>query len=131
MCPLQVNIDFNKEPIGTGSNGKPVFLADIWPSTAEVAEVVEKSVLPEFFRSTYESITQGNGLWNSLAAPEGAQYAWDPQSTYIHEPPFFKGMPKDPPGGSAIKDAFCLLNVGDSITTDHISPAGAVRCTAP
>ncbi|CAI7923422.1 unnamed protein product [Closterium sp. NIES-54] len=119
-----VDIDFTTEPIGTGKDGKPVFLRDIWPTSAEVAAVVEKSVLPEFFRSTYESITRGNDLWNGLTAPEGALYDWSPASTYIHEPPFFKGITKDPPGVAPVVDAYCLLNLGDSITTDHISPAG-------
>lgn len=122
-----VNIDFATEPVGTGKDGKPVFLADIWPSSAEVAEVVEKSVLPEFFRSTYDQITRGNDLWNQLQASEGALYSWDPKSTYIHDPPFFKGITKTPPGGQGVKDAYVLLNVGDSITTDHISPAGSIH----
>ncbi|GJP56254.1 hypothetical protein CLOM_g15331 [Closterium sp. NIES-68] len=122
-----VDIDFTTEPIGTGSDGKPVFLCDIWPTSAEVAAVVEKSVLPEFFRSTYESITRGNDLWNGLTAPEGALYDWSPASTYIHEPPFFKGISKDPPGVAPVVDANCLLNLGDSITTDHISPAGSIH----
>ncbi|CAI5950883.1 unnamed protein product [Closterium sp. NIES-64] len=122
-----VDIDFTTEPIGTGKDGKPVFLRDIWPTSAEVAAVVEKSVLPEFFRSTYESITRGNDLWNGLTAPEGALYDWSPASTYIHEPPFFKGISKDPPGVAPVVDAYCLLNLGDSITTDHISPAGSIH----
>lgn len=122
-----VNIDFGSEPIGKGKDGKDVFLADIWPSSTEVAEVVEKSVLPDFFKSTYASITEGNPHWNELAAPEGSLYAWDPNSTYVHDPPFFKGMPKDPPGGHGVQDAYCLLLLGDSITTDHISPAGNIH----
>eukprot|EP00897_Mesotaenium_endlicherianum_P009974 jgi/Mesen1/9004/ME000563S08327 len=122
-----VNIDFATEPVGTGKDGKPVFLADIWPSTEEVNDVVEKSVLPDFFTSTYKSITGGNQMWNELAAPDGSLYEWDPTSTYVHDPPFFKGMSKDPPGGTGVKDAYCLLNLGDSITTDHISPAGNIH----
>jgi len=126
-----VNIDFETEPIGIGKDGKNVFLRDIWPSSEEVASVVASSVLPEMFQSTYKAITEGNAMWNSLEAPAGAQYAWDPKSTYVHDPPFFKSMTKDPPGVRSVKDAFCLLNFGDSITTDHISPAGNINKESP
>ena len=122
-----VNIDFAKEPVGVGKNGKPVFLADIWPSTEEVKALVETSVLPEFFVDTYKAITEGNSLWNGLEATEGSLYQWDPKSTYVHDPPYFKGMSKLPPGGTGVKDATVLLNLGDSITTDHISPAGSIH----
>eukprot|EP00850_Spirogloea_muscicola_P012677 SM000083S22724 [mRNA] locus=s83:146987:154121:+ [translate_table: standard] len=121
-----VDIDFESEPIGQGKDG-PVFLRDIWPTTQEVAETVEKSVLPEFFTETYKAITEGNTMWNSLPVAEGALYQWDPNSTYVHDPPFFKTMSKDAPGGHGVKDAYCLLNFGDSITTDHISPAGNIQ----
>lgn len=83
------------------------------------------------FKSTYKSITEGNDMWNQLEAPEGAQYAWDPKSTYVHNPPFFKTMTKDPPGVRSVKDAYCLLKFGDSITTDHISPAGNISKDSP
>ncbi|KAG6546247.1 hypothetical protein Mapa_012286 [Marchantia paleacea] len=126
-----VNIDFAKDPIGTGKDGKPVFLADIWPTSEEIAQVEKKAVLPEMFRSTYEAITKGNAMWNKLSSPEGDLYAWDEESTYVHEPPFFKTMTKDPPGGHGVKDAYCLLNFGDSITTDHISPAGNISKDSP
>ena len=97
-----------------------------------VPQVVEKSVLPKFFRETYESITEGNALWNQLKAPEGALYSWDTNSTYIHDPPFFKGIAKAPKPIQPVVDAYCLLNLGDSITTDHISPAGKwERLTLP
>eukprot|EP00271_Cylindrocystis_brebissonii_P013738 TRINITY_DN3392_c0_g1_i1.p1 TRINITY_DN3392_c0_g1~~TRINITY_DN3392_c0_g1_i1.p1 ORF type:complete len:993 (-),score=228.06 TRINITY_DN3392_c0_g1_i1:840-3818(-) len=122
-----VDIDFATEPIGTGKDGKPVMFADIWPTNEEVREVVEKSVLPEFFRETYKAITQGNDLWNGLSAGEGSLYQWDPNSTYVHDPPYFKGMPQEAPGGQGVKDAMVLLNLGDSITTDHISPAGSIH----
>jgi len=126
-----VNIDFETEPIGVGKGGKAVFLRDVWPSNEEVSEVVGRSVLPEMFRSTYAKITKGNEMWNQLACPQGSQYAWDPNSTYVHEPPFFKTMTKDPPGVPSVKDAYCLLNFGDSITTDHISPAGNINKDSP
>ncbi|CAM6091529.1 unnamed protein product [Calypogeia fissa] len=126
-----VNIDFEKEPIGIGKNGSPVFLRDIWPSSDEIAKVEQESVLPEMFKTTYKTITSGNEMWNKLTAPEGSLYDWDPKSTYVHDPPFFKKMTSTPPGGSPVKDAYCLLNFGDSITTDHISPAGNIAKDSP
>ncbi|PPE01907.1 hypothetical protein GOBAR_DD01047 [Gossypium barbadense] len=122
-----VDIDFDKEPIGTGKDGKSVYFKDIWPSTAEIAEAVQSSVLPEMFKSTYEAITKGNPMWNQLSVPSSTMYSWDPNSTYIHEPPYFKNMTMEPPGAHGVKDAYCLLNFGDSITTDHISPAGSIH----
>ncbi|CAI5997795.1 unnamed protein product [Closterium sp. NIES-64] len=138
----EVDIDFETEPIGTDKDGKEVFLRDIWPSKEEVAEVVERAVLPQFFQSVYKAVVERavlpqffqsvykavkegatNALWNSLPAENEPLYRWEPFSTYIHDPPYFKNFPRDPPGGKDVKDAFCLLNVGDSITTDHISPA--------
>ncbi|KAG4961093.1 hypothetical protein AAZX31_13G290900 [Glycine max] len=126
-----VDIDFEKEPIGTGKDGNNVYLRDIWPSTQEIAEAVQSSVLPDMFRSTYEAITKGNTMWNQLQVPAETLYSWDPKSTYIHEPPYFKGMTMDPPGAHGVKDAYCLLNFGDSITTDHISPAGNINKDSP
>ncbi|KAL9236301.1 hypothetical protein vseg_010988 [Gypsophila vaccaria] len=126
-----VDIDFEKEPIGTGKDGKSVYFRDIWPSNEEIAQVVQSSVLPDMFKSTYEAITKGNPTWNSLKVPEGTLYQWDPNSTYIHDPPYFKNMSLDPPGPHGVKDAYCLLNFGDSITTDHISPAGSIQKDSP
>lgn len=88
-------------------------------------------MLPDMFKSTYESITKGNPMWNQLSVPGGTLYSWDPNSTYIHEPPYFKDMTMDPPGAHGVKDAYCLLNFGDSITTDHISPAGSIHKDSP
>ncbi|GLT39296.1 hypothetical protein SLA2020_134940 [Shorea laevis] len=118
-----VDIDFKTEPIATGKDGKKIYFSDIWPSNEEVAHVVQSSVLPEMFKATYKAITQGNPMWNLLSVPSSTLYAWDPTSTYIHEPPYFKDMSMSPPGPHGVKDAYCLLNFGDSITTDHISPA--------
>ncbi|KAF3440786.1 hypothetical protein FNV43_RR19072 [Rhamnella rubrinervis] len=126
-----VNIDFESEPIGLGKDGKKIFFRDIWPSNEEVAEVVQSSVLPDMFKATYEAITKGNPMWNQLSVPSGTLYAWDPTSTYIHEPPYFKSMTMSPPGPHGVKDAYCLLNFGDSITTDHISPAGSIHKDSP
>ncbi|MBA0765677.1 hypothetical protein Gotri_014836 [Gossypium trilobum] len=126
-----VDIDFDKEPIGTGKDGKSIFFKDIWPSSEEVAEAVQSSVLPDMFRSTYQAITKGNPMWNQLQVPSSTLYTWDPNSTYIHEPPYFKNMTMEPPGVHGVKDAYCLLNFGDSITTDHISPAGSIHRDSP
>ncbi|KAL3508482.1 hypothetical protein ACH5RR_027883 [Cinchona calisaya] len=126
-----VDINFEKEPIGIGKDGKSVYFKDIWPSTEEIAEVVQSSVLPEMFKSTYEAITKGNPFWNQLSVPSSKLYAWDTNSTYIHQPPYFKDMSMDPPGPHGVKDAYCLLKFGDSITTDHISPAGSIHKDSP
>ncbi|KAF4401970.1 hypothetical protein G4B88_017482 [Cannabis sativa] len=126
-----VDIDFETEPIGLSKDGKNIFFRDIWPSNEEIAEVVQSSVLPDMFKATYEAITKGNPMWNQLSVPSGTLYSWDPKSTYIHEPPYFKDMTMSPPGPHGVKDAFCLLNFGDSITTDHISPAGSIHKDSP
>ncbi|KAJ6797625.1 aconitate hydratase, cytoplasmic-like [Iris pallida] len=126
-----VDIDFEKEPIGTSKDGKKVYFRDIWPSNEEIADVVQSSVLPDMFRGTYQAITKGNPMWNQLSVPSTSLYSWDPTSTYIHEPPYFKNMTMSPPGPVPVKDAYCLLNCGDSITTDHISPAGSIHKDSP
>ncbi|XAR67446.1 Aconitate hydratase [Bertholletia excelsa] len=126
-----VDIDFEKEPIGIGKDGKSVYFRDIWPTNEEIAEVVRSSVLPDMFKSTYEAITKGNPMWNSLSVSSASLYAWDSNSTYIHEPPYFKDMTMNPPGPHGVKNAYCLLNFGDSITTDHISPAGSIHKDSP
>ncbi|XP_022739428.1 aconitate hydratase 1 isoform X6 [Durio zibethinus] len=128
---LEVDIDFEREPIGTGKDGKKIFFRDIWPSSEEVANVVQSSVLPDMFKATYEAITKGNPMWNQLSVPSSTLYSWDPTSTYIHEPPYFKDITMSPPGPHGVKDAYCLLNFGDSITTDHISPAGSIHKDSP
>ncbi|XP_030465183.2 aconitate hydratase 1 [Syzygium oleosum] len=126
-----VDIDFETEPIGEGKDGRKVYLRDIWPSNEEVATVVQSNVLPDMFMATYEAITKGNPMWNQLSTPSSTLYAWDPTSTYIHDPPYFKSMTMSPPGPHGVKDAYCLLNFGDSITTDHISPAGSIHKDSP
>ncbi|KAB5556744.1 hypothetical protein DKX38_007653 [Salix brachista] len=126
-----VGIDFETEPIGVGKDGKQIFFRDIWPSNDEVAQVVHSSVLPDMFKATYQAITKGNPMWNQLSVPSGNLYAWDSKSTYIHDPPYFKSMTMSPPGPHGVKDAYCLLNFGDSITTDHISPAGSIHKDSP
>jgi len=126
-----VDIDFETEPLGKDQEGKPVFLRDIWPSRADVAKVVESVVTPSLFRDFYGNTLTRNQRWNDLVAPQGDLFQWSDNSTYIHLPPFFQGMSKDVPTEiPSIKDASCLLLLGDSVTTDHISPAGNIAKTS-
>ncbi|KAG8346227.1 aconitase [Trypanosoma vivax] len=122
----RVDIDFATEPIANG-----VFLHDIWPSNEEVATVVEQHVTPSLFKTVYENITMLNKQWNNLAVIEGTQYKWQEESTYIHSPPYFKGMTMEVNPNFLINDAACLALFGDSITTDHISPAGSIAKDSP
>lgn len=126
-----MDIDFESEPIGTGKDGNPVFLKDIWPLRDEVQSVVKEALKPEMFKEVYGKISQGTDRWNNLKAPEGKQYQWKESSTYIHDPPFFKNITLDPPEIKDLENAYCLLNFGDSITTDHISPAGNISKNSP
>ena len=126
-----VDIDFETEPLGHDPNGEPVYLRDIWPTQEEVQRAIQRSLNPEMFREQYKDVFQGTELWNNLPAPEGDLYAWDPESTYIQEPPFFKEMPLEPPPIRDIRGARVLALLGDTITTDHISPAGAIPVDSP
>ncbi|XP_039159179.1 aconitate hydratase 1 isoform X2 [Eucalyptus grandis] len=126
-----VDIDLETEPLGRRKDGRSVFLKDIWPTNDEIAKAVQLNVLPDMFRATYDAITEGNPLWNGLLVPSGTLYAWDPASTYILKPPFFENMTMTPPGPRSVKDAYCLLYFGDSITTDHISPSGSIHKDSP
>jgi len=127
----KVDIDFETEALGFDAENKPIFLRDIWPTREEIQAVERKVVIPQMFKEVYEKITTGNENWNKLQAPEGKLYPWDTNSTYIKSPPFFEGMTKDLPKFSAIEKASILLNLGDSVTTDHISPAGSIARTSP
>ncbi|MCI0455136.1 MAG: aconitate hydratase AcnA [Candidatus Dadabacteria bacterium] len=126
-----VNIDMLNEPLGVGKAGKPVFLRDIWPSQDEVRRTIEKTLNPELFRTRYASVFEGDAEWKKLSTPHGNMYEWDPRSTYIQEPPFFKDLPLEPPGLQNIKRARVLALLGDSVTTDHISPAGDIPADGP
>lgn len=97
----------------------------------KLLKFVHSSVLPDMFKATYQAITKRNPMWNQLSVPSGNLYAWDSKSTYIHDPSYFKSMTMSPPGPHGVKDAYCLLNFGDSITTDHISPAGSIHKDSP
>jgi len=124
----RIDIDFETEPLGHNSENKPVFLRDIWPKRDELQAVEKKFVIPRLFQEVYSKITTGNERWNKLEVPLGQNYEWEEASTYIKRPPFFEGMTKDIPDSSSvsIQNATVLLNLGDSVTTDHISPAGSI-----
>jgi len=126
-----VDIDLSQDPIGYDPNGQPVYLKDIWPSQDEVRQAVEQAVSAELFASEYADVFQGDDSWNQIVAPEGDLYAWDPQSTYIQEPPFFMDLTPEVPPIKPIQGARVLALLGDSVTTDHISPAGAIPANGP
>ena len=121
-----IDIDLVNEPLGQDPSGDPVFLRDIWPSLSEIREVVERSLNPEMFRERYAEVFTGNETWNRIPIAGGDLYDWDSESTYIKEPPFFIEMTREPPMIEEIRGARVLALLGDSVTTDHISPAGAI-----
>ncbi|MBN8411849.1 MULTISPECIES: aconitate hydratase AcnA [Halomonas] len=125
-----VRCNLDKDPIGEDSQGEPVYLKDIWPSQAEVAEAVEK-VNTEMFHKEYAEVFDGDEVWKAIKVPESEVYEWDDNSTYIQHPPFFEGMGKEPAKVEDVKDAHILAMLGDSVTTDHISPAGAIKPDSP
>src|SRR6185369_9779274 len=127
----RIDIDLDKEPLGAGKNGAPVFLRDIWPSSNEVSEAVSKAVKPAMFEKTYAVVFEGDERWRKLDVPLGQTYVWDSASTYIKEPPYFDGITKTPGAVTDIKGARVLAVLGDSVTTDHISPAGNIKKDGP
>jgi len=126
----RANVDLTREPLGTDTNGLPVFLKEIWPSSDEIAKLMPAAFDPEAFRRLYADFTKDNDLWNAIAAPQGQVYDW-PKSTYIAEPPFFADFAAQPKPVDAIAGTRALLLLGDSVTTDHISPAGSFKDTSP
>ncbi|MGH7619498.1 MAG: aconitate hydratase AcnA, partial [Gemmatimonadaceae bacterium] len=126
----RMDVDLTREPLGVGKGG-PVFLRDIWPTPQEVADEVARSVKSEFFKTQYADVFNGDEQWRSLDVPTGETYAWDQDSTYVKNPPYFEGMTMEPPGIRAISGARALALLGDSITTDHISPAGNIPASSP
>ncbi len=124
------DVDLSSEPLGTGSDGKPVRLAEIWPTQAEIAEL-EATIGAEMFRASYANVFDGNPTWNAIRVPEGDLFAFRGESTYIQEPPFFQGLTLEPPPLRDIVDAHVLALLGDSVTTDHISPAGDIALESP
>ncbi len=127
----RIDLDLRKDPLGTDKHGHPVYLADVWPSRSEVEEAMQHSISSQMFRRTYEQVYQGDAHWRSLAVPAGETYAWDPDSTYIRRPPYFDGMEVNPPAVEDIEHARVLAMLGDSVTTDHISPAGSIKPDSP
>jgi len=126
-----VDIDLVNQPIGQDSSGKDVYLREIWPSQKEIADTVAASMSPEMFTEQYGKAAQGPPEWQSISGTSGDLYQWDENSTYVQEPPFFVDMPPEPQPIQAIEDARCLVSVGDSTTTDHISPAGSIKASSP
>ena len=125
-----MHIDLLKEPLGTDKNGKPVYLRDIWPSNEEIQALVTDVVNSEMFSERYSHIFEGDETWNNLDVVDSEQYNW-PESTYVKKPTFFDGITQQPEAIDAISNARCLLKLGDTVTTDHISPAGSIAPDGP
>jgi aconitate hydratase len=126
----RMDVDLTSEPLGEGSDGEPVYLRDLWPSSEEINAVVGRSIASEMFTRNYGEVMEGDENWKAVEVPGGDRYTW-PDSTYVRRPSFFEGMPAEPPGVEPIADARVLAVLGDSITTDHISPAGAIKKDSP
>jgi aconitate hydratase len=127
----RVDVDLTREPLGTDRDGRPVMLAELWPSADEIRAAIADSIDAELFRQTYAVVFEGDERWRTLPVPSGDRYAWDATSTYIARPPFFEGLAAEPASVTDIVDARALAVLGDSVTTDHISPAGAIAVRSP
>ena len=123
--------DFENDSLGDDSSGKPVFLSDIWPTASEIQSVIDSSISSEMFTKDYATVFEGDHRWKSLATPTGKTFDWDPKSTYVRKPPYFEGMPRNPVPVTDIANARVLAILGDSVTTDHISPAGNIKADSP
>ena len=126
-----MNHDFEKDSLGTDKDGKEVLLADIWPSAKEIQDVIDSSISSEMFKKDYATVFDGDHRWKSLDTPTGKTFEWDAQSTYVRKPPYFDGMPAQPKPVTDISGARVLAILGDSVTTDHISPAGNIKADSP
>jgi aconitate hydratase len=126
-----VDIDLQKDPLGTGKDGKPVYLKDIWPSEKEVDALIRSSIKSAMFHKSYGEVFTGDERWRGLPVPAGDRFVWEKDSTYIRQAPYFEGMPRTPAAVKDITGARVLCVLGDSITTDHISPAGSIKKTSP
>jgi aconitate hydratase len=126
-----MDVDITTEPLGAGSDGDPVYLHDIWPSAAEVQQVVDEAIASEMFVRDYADVFTGDDEWRNLPTPQGTTFEWDAESTYVRKPPYFDGMQRDPSPVTDIHDARVLAKLGDSVTTDHISPAGSIKADSP
>ncbi len=126
-----MDFDFETDSLGEGSDGNPVFLKDIWPTAEEVQKTIDESINSDMFKTQYAGVFEGDARWKSLPTPKGAVFEWDPKSTYVRKPPYFEGMKKTPDAVKDIKAARVLAKLGDSVTTDHISPAGSIKVDSP
>jgi aconitate hydratase len=126
-----MDVDLSTEPLGTGTDGRPVHLADLWPTAEEVTETIRSSLDSEMFRQRYGAVFDGDDRWRSVEAPTGSTFQWDPQSTYVLRPPFLEGLSKQPARVTDVGGARVLAKLGDSVTTDHISPAGSIGPATP
>jgi aconitate hydratase len=126
-----MDIDLYEEPLGSGGEGETVYLKDIWPTAQEVAQTIEEAVQSDMFRKSYGEVFDGDERWNSLDVPTGELFAWDEDSTYVRRPPFFENLPREPEAIADIEEARVLAVLGDSVTTDHISPAGSIKRDGP
>jgi len=126
-----MDTDLTSEPLGTGQDGQPVYLSDLWPSPQEISDIVRDAVAAEMFTRDYADVFTGDDNWREMDVPPGQTFAWDPGSTYVRRPPYFDGMPAEPEPVTDIRGARVLALLGDSVTTDHISPAGAIKTESP
>jgi aconitate hydratase len=126
-----MDLDLTTEPLGTGSDGQPVYLRDIWPSPQDVARIVGEAISDEMYASSYADVFAGDARWQAIDVPAGETFAWDPESTYVRKPPYFEGMQREPAPLEDIRGAKVLAKLGDSVTTDHISPAGSIKVDSP
>jgi aconitate hydratase len=126
-----VDVDLVNEPVGEDEMGNEVYLRDIWPSSKEIVDTIKQVITPELFQNQYDGIEQSNEEWNAIRIPEGSIYEWSTESTYIQEPPFFIGLTRERPETNSIEKARVLVKVGNSTTTDHISPAGSIPAEGP
>jgi aconitate hydratase len=126
-----MDVDIVNEPLGEDADGNPVYLRDIWPDEHEVAQTVEDAIQSDMFRKSYGEVFAGDERWNSLEVPTGERFEWDDRSTYVRQPPFFQEMPEQPPAVEDVSGARVLALLGDSVTTDHISPAGSIKRDSP
>lgn len=126
-----MDVDLFTDPLGQDHDGNDVFLKDVWPSPSEVEETIAQAISSEMFGESYQDVFAGDEQWRSLPTPEGKTFEWDPESTYVRKPPYFDGMPDEPTPVTDIDGARVLLKLGDSVTTDHISPAGAIKKDSP
>jgi aconitate hydratase len=126
-----LDIDITTEPLGVGADGQPVYLRDIWPTEKEIADVVGTAIQSQMFSTSYDDVFAGDERWNGLQIPEGDIFEWQDDSTYVRRPPYFEGMDREPAPVTDIENARVLLMLGDSVTTDHISPAGSIKKDSP